>query len=181
MRISRVLVCCLIFLTQHYTLKAQARNNDHSFESAIKFVQQFYDWYAPGAVQAADRNGEFDLERRASDLDPILHRALREDKRAQAKAAEIVGIDFDPFLSGQDPCAPYKARKVTQRASHYFVDVDADCENVTVKRPTVTAELVRRNARWIFVNFHYPDPKPHGSDLLSILRENRDARQRSSK
>jgi len=170
---------CLLFLT--LSCHAQARTNDSPSESARRFVQNFYDWYAPGAVKASSGNREFNWRTKAVDFDPTLFRALREDEDAQANAKEIVGIDFDPFLSSQDPCVPYKAQKVVRKGDHYFVDVDAECENVTTERPTVTAELAERSGRWVFVNFHYPDPKPAGSDLLSILKENRKDRQGSPK
>jgi len=181
MLFSKILTCLFLLTTLTCLLQAQAKNNEDLSGLAQRFVQEFYDWYAPGAEKAADNNREFSWRKRASDFDPALLRALKEDEDAQAKAKEIVGIDFDPFLSSQDPCAPYKVHNVIPKGDRYLVEVDCECENVVVEKPTVTAELVNRDGRWIFVNFRYPGPKPSGSDLLSILRENRRARRQPPK
>jgi hypothetical protein len=177
---SRKVLILSFFVMASYSTHAQLAASENP-ESARRFVQDFYDWYAPAAVEASDHNKEFNWHSKAAEFDPTLLRALKEDEDAQAKANEIVGIDFDPFLSGQDPCAPYKARRVFQDGDHYLVAVDAECKNVTANKPTVTAEVVNRNGRWIFMNFYYPDLKRAGSDLMSILKENRKARQQSSK
>jgi len=180
MKFSRMLACFLV-ATFCYSLQSQTKAKEDPSESVRKFVQDFYDWYTPGAVKAVDEHKEFNWKTRASDFDPALLRALKEDEDAQAKAKEIVGIDFDPFLASQDPCAPYKARNVVQKGDRFLVGVDIACDNVTAENPAVTVELVMRNGHWIFVNFHYPDPKPSGSDLLSILKGNQRGRQQPSK
>ncbi len=167
-----VALCC--------SLRSQTKPAESQSESARKFVQTFYDWYAPGASKAADENKSFDWKMRESDFDPTLLRALKEDADAQAKAKEIVGIDFDPFLSSQDPCAPYKARNVVRKGDRYFVLVDIECKDVmATSKPTVIAELVQNHGRWTFVNFHYPPPIK--DDLLNILKALSDLRKQPSK
>ncbi len=179
MRYSKSLAFTFVLMILASSLGAQERTSDNG--SAREFVQAFYDWYAPGATKAAESNKDFGWQKRASCFDTKLVGALKEDENAQSKAKEIVGLDFDPFLSGQDPCAPYKAGDVVRKEGRYFVEVNAECPGVTVQKPTVTAEIVKHDGHWIFVNFHYPDPKPSGSDLLSILKELREDRHRLSK
>ena len=181
MKLSKVLACFIVTVLC-CSLQSQTKAKEDSSDSVHKFVQDFYDWYAPGAAKAADERKEFNWETRASDFDPALLSALKEDEDAQAKAkGEIVGIDFDPFLASQDPCAPYKARNVVQKGDRFLVSVDCACENVTGENPAVTVELVMRDGHWVFVNFHYPEPKPSGSNLLGILKRNQRTRQRPSK
>ena len=163
-------------------MRAQTQIEPKTSESVREFVQNFYDWYASGVLKATRKGREFKWKTRASDLDPALLRALNEDEDAQAKVPEeVVGMDFDPFLSSQDPCVPYKVRDITQKGAHYFAEIDAECKDVLAERPTVTAEVAKKNGRWVFLNFHYPDPKPSGSDLLNILKELRDSRKQPSK
>jgi hypothetical protein len=168
-----VALCC--------SLRSQTKPAESQSESARKFVQEFYDWYAPGVAKATGEHKGVDWETRASDFDPTLVRALREDEEAEAKAeGEFVGIDFDPFLASQDPCAPYKARDVVLKGNHYFVAVDIACEHFTAtSKPTVIAELVQNNGHWIFLNFHYPPPTK--DDLLNILKTLSNLRKQPSK
>ena len=182
MRAYRLLACLLLFTLVPHFGYGQTKSSDTPPESARKFVQEFYDWYAPGVVKASERGKQFDWRSRASDFDPALVRALKEDEEAQAKAkGDIVGIDFDPFLNSQDPCVPYKARKVVQKGDHYLVEVDLECENVAAEKPTVTAEVMAKDGHWMFVNFRYPDPKPSGTDLLSTLQALKKDREGQSK
>jgi len=181
MKFSRILACFLV-TTLCYSLQTQTKAKEDPSESARKFVQDFYDWYTHGVVKAVDEHKGFNWKTRAVDFDPALLRALKEDEDAQAKAeGEIVGIDFDPFLASQDPCTPYKARSVVQKGDRFLVEVHIACENVTAENPAVTVELVMRNGHWIFANFHYPEPKPSGSDLLSTLNQLSEDRKRPSK
>jgi hypothetical protein len=55
-------------------------------------------------------------------FDSELSRMLKEDSEAQAKVkTEIVGLDFDPVLGGQDACERYEVRKVTIKGDSCFV------------------------------------------------------------
>jgi hypothetical protein len=181
MKALRLLACFLLLTVPHFG-HGQAKGSDSPSESARKFVQEFYDWYTPGVVKASERGRQFDWRSRASDFDPALFRALKEDDDAQAKTkGEIVGLDFDPFLNSQDPCAPYKARKVIQKRDHYWVEVDLECEHIKAERPIVTVEVMSKDGHWVFVNFHYSDPKPSGADLLSTLQALKKDREGQSK
>jgi hypothetical protein len=137
---------------------------------ASRFVQNFYDWYAP---LAKTNNGapawNRVLKRQPSILRPELARALRADSEAQARAVgEIAGLDFDPFLNSQDPCDHYATGRTVQTDSIYRVEVHSVCAGVKDPKATVVAELVRKDSSWTFVNMFYPD---NNSNLLALLKK----------
>ena len=104
---------------------------------------------------------------------PKLKRKLREDSEAQAKAdGEIVGIDFDPFLGGQDPGKHYSVGKVVPRGASYLVEVYRVVSGKPEQKLSVTAEVTGKNGQWYFVNFLYPN----GHNLLDVLKALKDDR-----
>jgi hypothetical protein len=146
-------------------------------ELARKFVQEFYDWYVPIAVNGhSGRASDLALQSRHSAFDSSLAGQLKEDSSAQAKVqGDIVGLDFDPFVAAQDPCERYEVVNVRSKAQSYLVDVRGvgGCEKHS--EPDLTAEVVFNNGAWLFTNFHYPGPL--ASDLLTILKKLRADRQ----
>ena len=145
-------------------------------ETPEAFVQEFYNWYVSIALN--DNAGpawNSALKSRKCAFNPELFRALKEDSDAQAKASDLVGLDFDPFLNSQDPCESYQVGSSTQKGSEYQVDVYANCSGKKTDVPSVVAVLVRKGGQWRFVNFEYPDR----GDLLSNLRVLRDDRRKS--
>jgi hypothetical protein len=141
-------------------------------QSARKFVEEFYRWYVPKAPKP--NAVELALKDRGDAFSPELLGALREDSAAQAKATgEIVGIDFDPFLGGQDPRRHYEVGGVTQKGEGYWVEVYGMESGKRTAQPDMIAEVQRLNGHWVFVNFHFPD----GGDLLKTLRILRQERQ----
>jgi hypothetical protein len=141
------------------------------------FVQDFYNWYVPVAGNSGSgRPADLALQNRASAFDPSLARQLKEDSDAQAKVHDdIVGLDFDPFLSAQDPCDRYEVLNVQKKAESYLVDVRGvgGCEKHDA--PDVIAEVASGNGVWVFVNFRYPGPDQ--TDLLTVLKRLRDERR----
>ncbi|MDB4900718.1 MAG: hypothetical protein JWN53_2526, partial [Gemmatimonadetes bacterium] len=139
-----------------------------------------YDWYAPLA-QRSDSTVASEIARKekASMFDTYLLGELTMDAEAEAKAevGQTVGIDFDPFLSGQDPCEHYETGKAIRRNGSYLVDILGVCAGHRIKKPLVVAELKPEDHSWVFVNFHYP--RLHGN-LLSVLRSLREQRGRNS-
>ena len=123
------------------------------------------------------------LKYKRSVFSPELFRQLIEDSEAQAKAAgDHVGLDFDPLLSSQDPSERFVVGNIARKNDTYLVEVYG--MESGKKRENVVPELVRKNGRWLFVNFHYPDfehvPRNNG-DLLSLLKNLREERQHFAK
>jgi hypothetical protein len=155
-------------------------------ESCRKFVQEFYDWYVPKAAAFPDkrdkslpRSSDLALKRRRSSFSVALYRSLLENSRAQDKAAELVGLDYDPFLNSQDPGDPpgdpYRASEVTERSGKCFVKLYRTVSGKKEGKPNVIPELIYRRDRWVFVNFHFPE----GGNLLGILEELRKERTKT--
>ncbi|MFZ0820466.1 MAG: carboxypeptidase regulatory-like domain-containing protein [Candidatus Acidiferrales bacterium] len=151
---------------------AQAQNPQEAPASLANFVQEFYDWYVPIALRDnAKPSMEIALKEKPAAFGPELFRALKEDSEAQAKAREIVGLDFDPFLNSQDPDESYVVAKITQMKCSYWVGVHSLSSGKKSDEPVVFAEIEQKGEGWQFINFHYPDD----GDLLSILKTLRKA------
>jgi len=159
-------------------LAAQVHGSRMTQESVRGFVQAFYDWYVPKAL--SDGTGpawNLAIKSKASLFDPQLARALKEDLEAQSRAeGEIVGLDFDPFLDTQDPAGHYKLGKITLKGGSYWVDVHRVSSGKMSVQPCVVAQVVQKEGRWYFVDFHYSS----GRDLLVILKELKESREKPS-
>jgi hypothetical protein len=146
--------------------------------SCKQFAQSFYTWYVPLTQTTLDHPPfETALERKAAVFAPELLQALRADAQAQRRAkGEIVGIDFDPFVGGQDPADHYDTRNMTLRADKCVIEVWRDSPNDTSAKsnqPDVVAELSKRAGRWQFTNFRYPSVNANLIAVLSSLRKER--------
>jgi hypothetical protein len=148
-------------------------------KSCRDFVQSFYDWYV--AKEQSDGDSEYALvsKYKSQEFSPEILRQLREDFEAQAKVTgELVGLDFDPFLGDQDRGDRYVVGKITRKSNSYWVEVYRIESGNQGPKPNVFAELILlKDARWLFVNFHYSED----ADLLSILKSLREDRQRHTK
>jgi hypothetical protein len=140
-------------------------------DSARRFVQEFYSWYIPMANKPT--NGATwmrAIRQRGPSFTKQIIAALREDSVAAAKEPnEVVGLDGDPFLNAQEYCKQYRATRATASGPNYLVDVvggGGDCPAHT--KPDIIVELTRREGRWVFLNFRYPDQNP--GDLLGLLQ-----------
>lgn len=160
----RKLVIGVFLVCLSFTPNAQTRTGKLELASARKFVQAFYDWYAPKA--AKEPTLEAVLKKKPSPLSPALAKALREDLDAEAKSnGDLVGLDFDPFLNSQDPSPKYRVSSVKKEGTRYLVTVvSAVPEGSDVA--SVVAEVMKKNGKWSFTNFRYPE----GSDLLKELK-----------
>jgi hypothetical protein len=179
MSISKTLVfwSLLFSVATCCSLRAQTQSTSGGQKACRKVVQEFYDWYVPKAVQDhAGRPSDIVLEYDRSGFSAELFRKLKEDSEAQAKADDLVGLDSDPFLGGQDTCEPYSLRKVTRTGTRCWVEVHGSSCAKNAK-PDVVPELALKSGHWIFVNFHYPQLGKH-TDLLSMLSKLSRDRQR---
>jgi len=169
-RCIRKLACYFIVGVASLSATAQKSGPPQENSPCRRFVQEFYDWYVPFTQK--NMNGPtFDtaLKRKPTVFSPTLLRALKADSEAQARAQEIVGIDFDPFVSSQDPADHYDVRQARIKNDKCYVEIWRDSARDTSAKtgmPDVIAELRKRAGKWQFVNFRYPDLK---SDLMTAL------------
>lgn len=166
-----MIVCPLLLAAFVCGVQARAESKGQTAEAAEHFSQRFYAWYVPVALRAAanlQSAWTVAVKDRGFVFSRGLRRALIEDEETQDKVTgHIVGLDWDPFLSTQDPCQRYEVGGATQSNSHYFVSVYGVCSGKREEKPDVIAELAFENGAWAFVNFHYPG---NGLDLLRALQ-----------
>jgi hypothetical protein len=61
--------------------------------------------------------------------------------------------------------------RTTIRDGRCWAEVHGVWESKESEAPDVTPELVRKDGRWLFVNFYFPSPTaPKGWNLLSVLK-----------
>jgi hypothetical protein len=156
----------------------QGQTTDKAAEdlSCRHFVQDFYAWYVPSLQQ-------MDAPERAVQNKPELFMAtllqsLKDDFTAQAKSKEIDGMDFDPFVGGQDFGNQYDTGQTTLTGNRCSVEVwhSSSSGLAPSTKPDVVAELVRDQAGWRFSNFRYPDLK---TDLIRVLASLAEARRKN--
>ena len=168
-----LLVLLVIWLPLGHIAQAQQKGT----ESARVFVQSFYNWYLRFTDNYLNSTGkdkrmnytplEVVVKEKGGSFDANLLAALRRDIDAQnAEPGYIVGLDFDPFLNTQDPDDRYDVRKVTRKGEKYLVEVFGTRGGNRESEPSVVVELIRKNSRWVFSDFRYPN---QGADLLGIL------------
>ena len=146
------------------SVAVQAQSQEPA-QSPREFVEEFYNWYVPKAL--SQNPVDLALKLKSPRFSTQLAQLLKEDSAAQAKCAEIVGIDFDPFLSGQDPADHYEVGDIAHEGQTYRADIYRLESGKRTDKPDVRAEFVQSQGHWVFVNFLYPSD---GSDLLKILR-----------
>lgn len=162
--------CCIFFLIVAPSLTAQTKGPHYVGNSPRAFVQGFYAWYVPRALNDDTTEGwNATLKLIHSNISPQLAELLEEDSAAQAKCNELVGLDFDPFLYTQDPAEHYEVGRITQVGEHYRAEIHRIQSGRPNEKPDVIAEFMHRDGHWSFVNFHYPG----GADLLTILKSPR--------
>ncbi|CAN5465259.1 hypothetical protein BH11CYA1_BH11CYA1_01100 [soil metagenome] len=161
-----------VILTALITLLPPAAQGQ-SANSCKTFVQSFYTWYIPQLTKNVPiPSNERILKERAFLFSPTLLAMLKEDLVESAKVPdEIVGLDFDPYINGQETPKRYLADKVTAKGKNYLVEVFDISEGKRSKAPAVTPELAFSNGKWIFTNFHYGKSNiPGNENLISILK-----------
>ena len=183
MRIFKTVVSRSLFLVLAISssLPAQEKSPGDVQKSCRDFVQEFYDWYAPKTQKLnAGRTWDLALKYRRSAFSPKLVRRLIEDSEAQARVAgEIVGLDFDPFLNSQDPNERYVVGNIAEKGGSYWAEVHSLRSGQKSEKPVVVPELVLKNRRWLFVNFHYgKSDQPEHENLLNVLKNLRKRRQK---
>ena len=157
---------------------AQAPSGQQDSSSCRKFAQEFYDWYLPLSHKSSQQTAwSLAAQRKPEVFSADLLKALKIDSDAAAHAkGDIVGLDFDPFLGGQDPASRYEARGVSWHGDKCSVEISPAAPRAAKPpKPDAVAELSLNGAHWQFQNFRYPDPP---SDLLSVLAQLRAERRK---
>jgi hypothetical protein len=168
MKISMMKACCwLVLLMLPCSLAAQVEGGKEVSKSPREFVQEFYKWYMPKALNSKiTRAWDLALKHKSAAFSHELAQLLREDSAAQAKCEELVGIDFDPFLNTQDPADGYEVGEIKQNDKHYRADIYSVESGKRSEKSRVSVDIVENEGHWVFVNFFYSD----GGDLLKILK-----------
>ncbi len=169
---------CSILLLSTGCKNTQARTGAEESAACRQFAQSFYEWYAPlTQKEGGDSASDIVLQRKAAVLSDDLFKALKADSDAQTAAkGDLVGIDFDPFVSSQDPADHYEARAAKWTGGRCLVEVWRASPNDRVEKtgkPAVIAELARENGQWRFLNLRYPGLNTDLVSVLSQLREDR--------
>jgi hypothetical protein len=153
-------------------LSAQSSNAQASDEACRRFVQSFYDWYAPNALNDSPYGSSIDLLLQSRVLSPDLSRQLNEVTDAAGRSGGDTWLGVDPIVNSEDLWEKFIARNVTRKGERCFVEVYGVLVEKKDKNADIVTELVFQTGRWIFVNFHYPGyPVSSGNEnLLSILR-----------
>lgn len=137
------------------------------------FTQAFYEWYAK-TLDPRKHSVSTILRERPEILSPDLRAALEEDARARAHAeGYIVGVDFDPFIGGQDICERYTVGEILANGGSYRINVYSPCYSADHETPDVIAIVAWDHGRWTFRNFEYPETV----NLEEILKQEADGRK----
>lgn len=148
--------------------------------SCGKFSQDFYDWYVQFTQKELHMPAwNVALQQKGAVFSSDLLQALKEDSEAQSRAkGEIVGLDFDPFVGGQDPADHYEVRNATVVRTKCSVEVwrnSASDRHEKSDKPDAIAELVLQNGHWKFTNFRYPQVNADLRNVLAALAKDRRA------
>lgn len=133
------------------------------------YVQGFYDTYLKlknDPLVAA-------LRTQKSSFTPELWASLQEDVAASQKAkGETVGLDFDPFLVGNDPGDIYKVNQITAKDGAYWVQVLGFYKGQTSPCCEAVVEVVPKGDRLMISNVHYPAFRDlhENENLISTLK-----------
>ncbi|MBF0493170.1 MAG: DUF3828 domain-containing protein [Deltaproteobacteria bacterium] len=154
----------------------------HSFaldtHEALQFVKDFYQIYHFPSKNPLPYQTVFNKKKNV--LAPELRKALEEDMQAQSKVSgEIVGLDFDPFLNGQDPAENYQAGQVKLKGRTFWVEMFEVRNGKKSSKPSFWVETEMQNGSWRISNFHYVTDIPENENLFSILEVLKKDRQKS--
>jgi len=172
LRWKLVLVSAIAVLLGATGAPGQSTNTSDMEKACRTYVQGFYDWYL-GEIKRNNAD-PLKLAVKRYRFDAELVRQLKVDWDAQAKSADLVGLDFDPVINGQDIMpGRYLAGKVTKKGPNYLVEISVPDPEKKGRQVLVSPELSFNAGQWTFVNFHFGTE----GDLLSTLKQLRDERK----
>ena len=110
-------------------------------------------------------------------VDLRLLEELEADFAAQAsdRSGSIVGIDWEPFVGGQDPCERYEVGSIRVKESARLVDVHPACNARRSDEASATLELHQVNHTWRIVDVWYSADGSLSEHLRRLQAERRSA------
>ena len=125
-------------------------------QSAEAATRSFYSWYVPEAMAARSQPAWAKvLRKKPPVLSARLQRKLATDLEKKAHASGMIqGIDFDPFLGGQDPCPRFTIGKIRMERASYLVDVKPICGR-GAEQPPITVFLLQAKSRFVIDDVRY--------------------------
>ena len=168
MKLRYTRICCSLALVMvAFSLMAQTKGPQYADNSPRGFVEGFYSWYVPRALNQDTTSGWREtLRLMRADISPQLAKLLEEDSAAQSKCKDLVSLDFDPFLYTQEPAEHYETASIVQTKTAYRANIYRLEAGPRAQKPDIIAEFTQKDGHWFFVNFIYPG----GSDLLTVLK-----------
>jgi hypothetical protein len=152
------------------TISFRAQSKTPPASRKVAFVQSFYDWYLPIARDGhlKEAASTVAIKRRPEFFDKSLLRALQNDAAAQARAVgEIDGLDWDPFLTGNDTPPPHFKVITSDGGTVTVVGFDGDPGKPVV---TLSVDVICEPTHCVITNFRYPaSGSQRASDLKSAL------------
>ena len=152
------------------SVNAQSSVDDK--ESARLFVQKFYDWSFP-LFKANIADQKIIMKHGREFFGQNLRKALETYYNTPTKDGDI-GLDFDPFMAGQDFGEGYQTGNVKQVENKFLIDVH-DIKNgqsrkaVLASALLVTVEVTKEAGKWAITNFLYPSDLGN-TNLLKLLK-----------
>lgn len=181
---SAVVIVVGVVLVVALVLPGAAQSVDDVTKSS-KFVQDFYNYYLKLCEKEGKKEGplEIAIREKPGSMSTELVKALNEDLAAAAKnPGEIVGLDFDPVLNAQDMASKYVVGKATLNKGTVMVEVYGFWNGKKSQFPDVVPEVMTKNGKCSFVNFHYKNEKGVlDNDLLTVLKGLKAEREKQKK
>jgi hypothetical protein len=147
----------------------QAQPVNVDVAGAVASIQAFYDWYVPASD--SNRGGPAwyaAFGRTPPILSSELLQALRADSANKARTpGDLVGLDFDPLLASQDPCARYEVGQGSIDRDTVRLALHAVCNGERSAQPELLLLVTQHEANWLIENVQYSHAQ---TDLLAILR-----------
>jgi hypothetical protein len=147
-----------------------------------KFVKDFYAWYLPKVERDTDPLTLIGLfKAHGNPIDDLLLAKLARDYEAQSRSPDdVVGIDYDPFLGGQDTCQGYTPERIRHDGKGlYRVVIFSRCWK-TYSEDLTLLIYQKKSGEYKIRNVLYPEG---GNLLLGLddLQKEREKEARESK
>lgn len=119
-------------------------------------MQSFYSWYVSHAMISHNEPAWAKvLHSKPAVLSAELRSYLKADLNKKAHDSGMIeGIDFDPFLGGQDPCPHFEINKSRIEQAHYLVNVRPICVS-GADQPSVTVSLTKVKNQFVIDDVIY--------------------------